>query len=243
MLNVEELEVVDLIPYLRDIAASDEAKERDKEFASSLVGGKWGYEARGYLTSKQAYAAKKMIDRIVNKPAPESTVELAGVHAFLKGAKRFLKFPKLSLQLANGMPCVIYMSGDKSKYPDTINIKVREDQYSDEWYGRIFDDGVWHRPRTAKPELIAQIKILLDEVSRDPAGVAATYGKITGNCCFCRHPLSDERSLDVGFGPVCADHYNLKEYWKKGDGATALAVNTLRSANPGAPRRRVRASR
>lgn len=43
----------------------------------------------------------------------------------------------------------------------------------------------------------------------DPEGTAAAYGHLTGACCFCRRALSDERSVSVGYGPVCADHFGL----------------------------------
>jgi len=31
----------------------------------------------------------------------------------------------------------------------------------------------------------------------------------TGNCCFCRRELTDKRSTEVGYGPICADHFSL----------------------------------
>lgn len=38
---------------------------------------------------------------------------------------------------------------------------------------------------------------------------AALHGKMTGKCCFCNSPLIDQKSTDVGYGPVCAKHYGL----------------------------------
>ena len=43
----------------------------------------------------------------------------------------------------------------------------------------------------------------------DPVKVAADFGKLNYNCCFCSKGLDDQQSLDVGYGPVCAKHYNL----------------------------------
>lgn len=43
----------------------------------------------------------------------------------------------------------------------------------------------------------------------NPAGVAAEYGHETGNCSFCSKELTDNRSLSVGYGPVCADKFGL----------------------------------
>lgn len=38
---------------------------------------------------------------------------------------------------------------------------------------------------------------------------AAKFGKLYGICCFCSRTLTDERSIGVGYGPVCAEHYGL----------------------------------
>lgn len=38
---------------------------------------------------------------------------------------------------------------------------------------------------------------------------AARFGKLYGICCFCSRTLTDERSIGVGYGPVCAEHYGL----------------------------------
>lgn len=234
MLNIQDLTTADLIPHLMSIAQHSDATDRDKEFADSLVNGKWGWNKRGFLTEKQDSAARSMLDRIFNRPPPETAPAMAGVHSFLKAAKRYLKYPKLWLQLGDGTPVKVYMSGERSKYPDTVNLKVGD---YDDWYGRILDTGEWHRPRSANVEVIGQLKVLLEELAADPAGVAMAYGKITGNCCFCHQPLSDERSLDVGFGPTCAKHYSLYDQWKTGDGATAKAILMLRKANPYAGRK------
>ncbi len=37
---------------------------------------------------------------------------------------------------------------------------------------------------------------------------AAAFGKITGTCIACALTLTDERSLDVGYGPVCAKRWD-----------------------------------
>ena len=76
---------------------------------------------------------------------------------------------------------------------------------SNTWYGRIDETGAWMRSRHADDE----ISSLLGRLASDPAGTAAEYGKLTGHCCFCRRHLEDERSTEVGYGPVCAGNYDL----------------------------------
>ena len=43
----------------------------------------------------------------------------------------------------------------------------------------------------------------------NPAKIAAQYGHDTGNCSFCSKELTDNRSLSVGYGPICAGKYGL----------------------------------
>ena len=53
----------------------------------------------------------------------------------------------------------------------------------------------------------------LKAFAADPETVAAQYGSLTGNCCFCGRKLTDDRSTNVGYGPVCADKFGLN--WGK----------------------------
>jgi hypothetical protein len=41
------------------------------------------------------------------------------------------------------------------------------------------------------------------------ARIASEYGHATGVCMFCARDLTDERSIEVGYGPVCAGHHDL----------------------------------
>jgi len=47
------------------------------------------------------------------------------------------------------------------------------------------------------------------KVAEDPEAAAVENGFLTGACCFCRIGLHDHRSTAVGYGPICAKHYNL----------------------------------
>lgn len=49
----------------------------------------------------------------------------------------------------------------------------------------------------------------LETFAKAPAQVAADYGHRTGRCCFCQRDLSDKRSVDVGYGPICAEKWGL----------------------------------
>lgn len=49
----------------------------------------------------------------------------------------------------------------------------------------------------------------LTEDDRISAEDAARFGQVTGICVFCSRKLTDERSITVGYGPVCADREGL----------------------------------
>jgi hypothetical protein len=55
----------------------------------------------------------------------------------------------------------------------------------------------------------ASISATLDGLEENPMSFAAEHGKTSGQCCFCSLPLTDERSLNAGWGPICASHYGL----------------------------------
>ena len=73
------------------------------------------------------------------------------------------------------------------------------------YYGRVETDGGYQASRSADDGITA----VLRKFSANPVSVAAAYGRLTGNCCFCRKTLTDQRSTSVGYGPVCAVHYGL----------------------------------
>ena len=73
---------------------------------------------------------------------------------------------------------------------------------------------VWGGMPGPTAELKSKINGLLVALATDPAKVAAEHGKLTGKCCFCNRKLDDKRSTEVGYGPICAEHYSLP--WGEG---------------------------
>lgn len=90
--------------------------------------------------------------------------------------------------------------------------------------GRIMGDGIFLP--TVRAEEYPGLADLLRGFADDPVGVARKYGQDTGNCCFCRLALTDDRSVAAGFGPRCARHAGLYEEWKSAAKALAAAVGS-----------------
>lgn len=82
---------------------------------------------------------------------------------------------------------------DGGKYPDN------------EFYGRMELDGSWNPTRNTPDRVTEALKAF----EADPEGEALAYGRETGACCFCRRELTNEGSVSVGYGPICAGHYGL----------------------------------
>ena len=188
---------------------------RDRDFANSLLD---GFSRYGSLTPKQLFWVDKLNAR-VNAPQP-AAVKIAvgsmkGVIALFDHAKQHLKHPKITLSL-NGSPVTLAIAGAQAKAPGSINVMGEGKFPNREWFGRISPEGEWSPSRALDSDATKRdaLLALLTEFANNPADVAKKFGILTGNCSFCMRPLSDDRSVAAGFGPICADHYGLTEEWK-----------------------------
>lgn len=68
-------------------------------------------------------------------------------------------------------------------------------------YAKVWDGSEWSYDRGAIHRLNASMRVTAED--------AARFGQLTGQCVFCSRRLTDERSITVGYGPVCAEHNGL----------------------------------
>ena len=119
-----------------------------------------------------------------------------------------LKYPKIRLRTGDRIAVVLTQAGPKSRYEGTISVTTGEPFGTPgSWHGRINLDGT---TTVTRPSVLA----LLQDLAMNPAEIAAHYGRVSGNCCFCGRDLSTSKagSSEVGYGPICADKYGLT--WK-----------------------------
>lgn len=135
--------------------------------------------------------------------------DMGGVLALMKQGASKLQHPKVRLALPDGSPVVLTIAGPTAKVPGSINVTDGGPYGNNTWYGRVSPQGQWDKSRSVFGGTMTALTTLLADLAKDPAGVASAYGKLTGNCCFCCKPLTDDRSAGVGYGKVCADKYNL----------------------------------
>jgi hypothetical protein len=170
----------------------------DQEFASSLIA---GFKKHGGLTPKQEPWVQKLIDRVTQpKEAPKPTAKLrdmAGVIGLFEKAAQKLKYPAIVLALGSQEVRITRASAE-SKNPGWVYVKL-----DGKYLGKIspIGDALYIDNK--------EVLDLLEALAADPAAVATAHGKLTGKCCFCNSKLTDQKSTDVGYGPVCAKHYDL----------------------------------
>ena len=191
-------------------------KANDAKFASDLIA---SFKKYGGLTPKQEPWIGKLIARASAPVAPVAAAAVnvggfAGVVALFTTAKAHLKFPKIRLVL-NGTKIVLSLNGPQSKRPGHVSISGEGVYPNRAFYGSVSPEGVFTPFKSELPGLTA----LLSELASNPARVAKDHGKLTGNCCFCNKEIGkgkEQRSVLVGFGPDCAEHYGLKGEWLAG---------------------------
>lgn len=91
---------------------------------------------------------------------------------------------------------------------DTNITKVLMDKV---YIGSLHSDGTLHLGKIGSiwPDWRINGKNFLFSLLRDPVQAAKTHAALTGECTFCGAELTDERSKEVGYGPVCAENWNL----------------------------------
>lgn len=176
-------------------------------FVQSLIA---SYERNGYLSDKQWMWVDKLTDR-AEAALSQPTVAIGDfgpmVALFDKATEAGLKFPKIRLDVDGETKLVLAKCGSRSKHEGAIRATngAGFNDPDNRYFGMIATDGRWVPGRDATPAVVQMLK----SFAADPEGVAAAYGQRTGSCCFCGRELTDERSTDVGYGPICAGKFGL----------------------------------
>jgi len=178
---------------------------RSQEFAESLL---MQAADRG-LTEKQMFWVRKLCEPVADTAKANLGDFSRVLGLFATASDAGLKHPKVRLQLNDGSPIVLAVAGSNSKYAGQINVTDGKPFGSNVWYGRVNSEGQFMLSPKIAANTAACVTALLVNFATNPAGVASAYGHATGNCCFCAKTLTDQRSVSVGYGPICADKYAL----------------------------------
>jgi len=102
---------------------------------------------------------------------------------------------------AIGRELRLTLAGARSKAPGSIQVYI-----GDDWIGRV------EPPDGRLVGKLASDQVLIDtllQIACNPAEAAQAYGALMGKCSFCGLQLTDEGSVEVGYGPVCAKKWGL----------------------------------
>ena len=179
--------------------------QRDRDFAGDLLS---NFRRWGNLSDKQMHWVDTLTQRATAPAAtPQAavTVDVQRIQELFDRAAQKLRRVKINLQDAEGNPVVFARAGQQSKYVGQVLLTDGKPFGQNRFYGRIDVDGKFYPTRYAGASVVA----LVTEFAAEPEAVAGKYGRLTGACCFCAHGLKDDRSLEVGYGPICADRFGL----------------------------------
>lgn len=189
--------VSDLREHLSKLSVSDQ------EFAQSLI----HQAATRGLSPKQNVWVDKLVTRAKAPPRNAVQVNVMPLVDFLADAN--LKRPAMLLQ-AGDRNIRLSIAGPGSRAPGYVVVTSPERSFSERtFFGRISPEGRFEPALILEEGAMTAIVAALQAMAADPAGTAAKFGKVQGQCCFCSIPLTDERSLHVGYGKICARKFNL----------------------------------
>lgn len=197
----------ELSEYEHNIAVIADAQyiePRSMGLAASIVGVYFNNERR-----KQAAALNV---------TTQNVGDLKAVLAFMDRPGSRLEKPKLHLSVAQEgsekrAPVSIHIAGNKSNYMGSL--MITDGEYGGAYYGRVSRAGEWVPSRTADPRVQASVQVMLAALALDPIKTTSALGRKTGKCCFCNTKLTDGRSTHHGYGPTCAQKWDLP--WKNID--------------------------
>lgn len=131
-----------------------------------------------------------------------ATLNLQPLVKFLQDARdRGLKHPKLRILDVLGSSELVIGLTLGGAHPGTLSVVDSQ---------KNFIGGV--RPDGSVIGKLTNDRVLqghLINVAIDPAAAAKKYAVLMCRCSFCGLPLTDEGSVEVGYGPVCAAHWGL----------------------------------
>lgn len=179
-----------------------------------------------HVTAEGCLAARRAAEvRQASAPATPAApaIDLSTIRNFIAAAKtRGLKFPKLRVLDVDGTTELSLGLTVQGHNPGSVSVKR-----NGEYVGLIREDGATRGAIT--PALAAH----LVSIAADPAAAAKRYAVLKCRCSFCGLELTDEGSVEVGYGPVCAKHWGLPHAPK---GTKAVAVVVVESVSPETPR-------
>jgi hypothetical protein len=188
----------ELVAFLKDSVSWN-------SFARSLMD---GLNTKGTMHPNGVIAAEKMMAKTMaaraakdaSRAAEEAaapTFDLRKIHTLFDTA---LANGKNKRALLGGEGMKITPAPEKGKNAGHLYVKV-----DGEYAGKIDAAGKYHAGWGSKID----VETDLTKIAADPSGEARLYGMRTGRCACCGRELTNEDSIKLGIGPICAEGWGL----------------------------------
>jgi hypothetical protein len=142
-------------------------------------------------------------DAAATVPSSNPVPNLKSLIDFFDKAAETIEKPTVQIVLNDNTVVVSRNSNSYvGKHPGVLNLNT----WDGIWHGRINREGTLFKSREWQEWVLP----ILEQFALNPGGIASQQGKATGSCCFCNRVLTDARSLQTGYGEVCAKHYGLQ---------------------------------
>jgi hypothetical protein len=120
-----------------------------------------------------------------------------------------LKYPSVTLANAHYGPIVVKLAGDRSKHRGDCWVMDQGKYPNTTIFGRITRNGEYLRYMDGPNEQLQKLHAMIEQLIVEPVKTVIENASLTGYCCFCMQKLSDARSTNHGYGPICAKNYEL----------------------------------
>lgn len=176
-------------------------RNHDSSFAKSLV---QQFDRNAGLSPKQWFHVDRMIKELEEMPEQDATIEpdmgqFGIFRAILnEGIESGLKKPTIVVEAYH-----FSFAPATGKNPGCIYVKGAN---TGRYMGKI---DKWDRLHCGARVDGENLQRLAGMTIEDLKELMVMQGKESGSCCFCSRELTDGRSVEKGYGPVCAGRYGL----------------------------------
>jgi Family of unknown function (DUF6011) len=121
--------------------------------------------------------------------------------ALRQAVEKGLKRPSLRTQV-----CTFSLAPASGRNAGCVYVVERAARGSgdeNKYLGKIDPTGMFMASRDCTPEQKAAVAL----VAADPLAAAVLYGRMTGQCSCCGKELTNQKSIDLGIGPICLAKY------------------------------------
>lgn len=184
--NVKTID--DVVAMLRTAADAYDRRRDTRADTCRDIAGKVA-KLGGFYSDAQRDFAEKLVQWSTFRSTTSGAPSGVPVNNLFKVMQRHAKFYAgdlvLSRRNADTLVWVVWK--------DTVCGKISDGQF------HLFASKIGPDAETVRARVM--------EFNADPLAAAIRYGKLSGVCCSCGRDLTNDKSIDLGIGPVCREKF------------------------------------